>query len=455
MEITLLIIVILILGATCTALIFRLNSHKSDSVGNDRNVDLETLLSMQMNNLMQAQQQQIIQLQQQHQQQIESMQLQQNNQMIQLKEEFERRSTELNKRYEEMTRTASLQLQNLTNESLRTHQERLGLANADQLKTILEPLKTRIEDFSRAANQAYVNENATRKSLSDQIERLMILNTSIGEEARNLASALRTGSKVQGDWGETILQQILENAGLKEDIHFSTQVASLEDGSSLIDEDGRRRRPDLILNLPSERKIVIDSKVSLTAYMDYTESDSDEDRSSAARRLVTSVRRHVDELSAKAYHKLIKGAAEQVLMFLPIEGAYFTAVDHDHTLPEYALKKKVVIVTPTHLLSVVQLIEQIWRVENQNANAAEIARLGGLIHDKMVIFANDLEAIHKGLSSADQAYEKCLKDITTGPTSIMARTQKMKQLGAKTDKVLPPNIKSAIELNSYGKTSEE
>lgn len=376
------------------------------------------------------------------------------SQLQQLRADFERRETELQRRNEELQRQTTIQFENLSNRALRNQSEELGRRNMEQISNLLTPLKTRIEDFTRQASQQHTAQIASNQSLTDQIDRIAKLNAGIGEEARNLAQALKGNSKVQGDWGEQLLQELLEKLGLKEGVHFTSQDTRDSGGGVLKDESGKMLRPDFILHLPGERKLIVDSKVSLTAFADYAEATDEDARKNAAKRLVRSVRSHVDELKTKQYQKTVKGSAEQVLMFMPVEGAYFLAMDTDSKIAIDALQSKVVIVTPTHLFSVVGLIEQMWRVENQNRNAAEIARIGGLLYDRMAAFAKDFESVADCIQRTQKAYEKCQDDITKGPQSILARAEKMKKLGAKTSKPLPERFAQTIKADSEEGHSE-
>lgn len=348
---------------------------------------------------------------------------------------------------EEMMRLGRLEFESLSQQILSHNSSRLKAENSEQISQMLNPLKTRIEEFSKAVTDSYIKENAQRQSLTDRIERLSLLNQTLSEDAKNLTDALRGNSKIQGDWGETILQTLLEQAGLKKDINFTLQVSRDDAGAALRDEDGKLRRPDVVVHLPEDRNIIIDSKVSLRSYADYISADSEEQRRESAKRLIQSVKRHIDELHAKRYDKLIKNSAEHVLMFIPNEGAYFVAMDKDLELWRYAFERKIVIVSPTHLFSVMQLVEQLWRSEKQNRNAAEIAALGGHIYDKIATFTQEFESIQKGIRSTETAWENCMRHLTSGNTSVIARTNRLKELGAKTSKHLPKNISQTGEGN--------
>lgn len=338
----------------------------------------------------------------------------------------------------------------LANELLRTSTSSLRTENASQMEQLLRPLRERIESFSRTMNDAYVSQTAGTKSLNDQIDRLLKLNATIGEEARNLTLALKGDSKMQGDWGEMVLETLLENAGMRRGIHFQTQVTEQASGEKLRDEDGRLLRPDVVVSLPGEHKIVIDSKVSLTDYSRYLEADNEDERIRYASRHIASVKRHVDELDRKDYQKLVKGSAEHVLMFMPVEGAYLTAIQTDSELWKYAYDRHVVIVSPTHIFSVMQIIAQMWRQEKQNRNAAEIARQAGTLYDVFVRFTEDFSKVGRSLQAAVNSYEDCSHRLSRSNQSLVAKAERLRDLGVKTSKRLGEKILAEAEIEDPG-----
>lgn len=347
----------------------------------------------------------------------------------------------LEQRADEQRRVAATEFRSVAEEVMRGQAESLRDSNSRQVDAVLTPLREQIADFRKAVNDSYVSDNATRRSLSDQIERLMRLNMTIGEEARNLTAALKGDSKVQGDWGEMILETLLEAAGMKRDIHFSVQAASDMNGKSFRDEEsGRGLRPDVILFLPGERVMVIDSKVSLTAFVEWNSASSPEEKKRAASRHLQSVKKHVDELSAKKYQNLMSDSLDQVLMFIPNEGAWSLAFSLDPALWKYAFERKVAIVSPAHLFPVIHLVTQMWRQEKQNRNVEEIARLGGLLYDKFVKFTSDFAAIEASLRKAEKAYDDCRRDLSYGSQSLVARAERLRTLGARTSRRLPLDI---------------
>ena len=333
-----------------------------------------------------------------------------------------------------------LQFKELASEALRDNSEQLRLRDSQELDAVLAPFKEKLEGLRKVVTESYVQENASRRSLYDQVERLMALNRTIGDEARNLTHALKRDPGEQGRWGETILENLLENAGMRKGYDFDVQVTRDNEGRILRNQEGRLQRPDVVVKLPDSHRIIIDSKVSLTAYLDYTKATDDEARREAAKRHTISVRSHVDELATKQYHLTIEGALEHTLMFMPNEGAYLAAVDSDPELWNYAYERKVVIVSPAHLFSVMQIISQLWRQEKQNLNAEKIAKLGGELYDKLSRFAEEFVKIEKELDDVRKAYDKAYNHLATGRGNVIRRAQQLRDKGAKTGTSLPSQL---------------
>lgn len=311
--------------------------------------------------------------------------------------------------------------------------------NARQMQAVLNPLAQNISDFRKAVSDCYVSENATRRSLSDQIDRLMKLNESIGTEARNLTSALKGDSKIQGDWGEQILQTMLEQAGLQEGIHFKTQVSRDDLGGKLLADNGRGQRLDVLVYLPENRKIIIDSKTSLTAYADLCAARDESGRREATARHLRSVRKHIDELTAKGYSRSLKEAADQVLMFIPNEGAYIAAIHADPDLWRYAYDRGIILVSPTHLFSVMHIVQQIWKQEAQNQNTLRIAEKGAALYDKLAGFLESMEEVGRSLEKARTSYDTALKRLATGRGNALRLSEELRELGVKATKRMPPS----------------
>lgn len=317
--------------------------------------------------------------------------------------------------------------------------DRISRQSNREMESVVEPLRRHLENFDRLMRESADRENSARAQLKGQIDSLIALNQSIGEEARQLTQALKGNSKVQGDWGEMQLTTLLESAGLEPGIHFRTQVTRDEAGRVIRNEEGGDLRPDVIVNLPDDKKLIIDSKVSLTAYAEYAAAEDTARRRAAAKRHLDSVKRHVRELSAKHYPDNINGACDQSLMFLPLEGAFTLAVSMDADLLRFAASRKVAIVTPVHLYSVVQLAAQLWRQDAQDRNTLEIAQAGGRLYDKLAIFLETFDKVGESLRRSQEQFEQARKQISTGKGNLLSRAEKLRTLGAKTTRQLPPS----------------
>ncbi len=309
-----------------------------------------------------------------------------------------------------------------------------------RLEQLLTPLRNELETFRKRVDEVYNHESREIFSLKDQIERLSAESRSVGAEARQLCVALKGGTTVQGNWGEMVLEEILERSGLTKGREFSVQVTRDETGRQLLNESGGRLRPDVVVRYPGGRCVVIDSKVSLTAYMEMTEALTDEDRKEAASRHVTSVKSQMRKLRDKRYADIVGDQKlDFVVMFIPNEGAYIAAMQSESAIWQEAYDSGVLIVSPTHLISMLKLIEQMWRQDTVTRNVMEIAREGGELHHKFVGFITDLQNIDKALESARKAYDKAFIKLQ-GKGSLAARAKRLETLGAKIKEPLPMSI---------------
>lgn len=309
-------------------------------------------------------------------------------------------------------------------------------ANETRMGEIVKPLRDNLESLRRTIDGYKTEQVSYAAALKQQIKDLSDMNRNISQEAKELTLALRGDSKVQGDWGELMLKQILDMSGLQEGVNYETQMTREADGSVLKGESGGRLRPDVVFFMPDNKRLIIDSKTSLTAYIDYVNATDDGERADALKRHLTSVRKHVDELAAKKY-QTIKDSADFVMMFVPNEPAYMLAMSADATLWEYAYKRQVVMVSPTHLISVVKLISQLWARDRQSKNAIAIADEAGKMYDKLVSFIADMEQVGKALDGAQKAHAEALKKLSEGRGNLVGRAAKIKDLGAKATKLLP------------------
>lgn len=337
------------------------------------------------------------------------------------------------RRVEEVEHESQLRFRNISNEVTKLGLQDLKATNSEQMTQVLTPLRERIESLTALVQRVEVDSTASQRSLTERIEQLASMNDVISREAKNLTEALRGNSKVQGDWGEMILESLLQKAGLQENVNYRVQVTRDEAGNVLRGENGELQRPDVVIDMPGDRHIVVDSKVSLKDYVLYCETSDADKRNIYGKQHVNSVKKHVVELEKKCYQKTVKNAVEHVLMFIPNEGAYLTAITLDNDIWQYAWQRGVVIVSPAHLLSTVQLIGQLWREERQDRNAAEIARVAGLLHDSAMDFVKRLDKVGQSLSSTVKAYDEAKSMLNeTQPRSLLKRAARLKELGAKT-----------------------
>lgn len=308
--------------------------------------------------------------------------------------------------------------------------------NEARLAEILAPFRENIDSLRKTINDCYTGEVSEVKSLKESLKTLAELNSTIGREAKELTGALRGNSKVQGDWGEMILRQLLEKSGLEEGLNYTLQATTNDDGSRIADEEGRRLRPDVVFHLPEGKNVVIDSKVSLTAYTDYVNAADERSRAAALKEHLASVRRHIDELAAKRYDAFVQNAADFVMMFVPNESAYIATMQADEKVWDYAYDKRIVLVSPTHLMSVIQLMSQLWTQEKQSRNAQAMAVEVGKFYDKLEGLARDFEAIERGLHGVADRFAAAWNKLRSGKGNLLARAENFRKMGAKTNKDL-------------------
>jgi DNA recombination protein RmuC len=349
----------------------------------------------------------------------------QDERLAQQKQEFE----ELNKRF-------NTEFENLANRILEEKSKTFTEKNKENIDAILSPLRERIKDFEEKVERNYGEEKKEKAELKGEIKKLMELNQRISEEANNLATALKGDTKKQGNWGELILERIMESSGLQKDVEYRTQFSAKS-----LDDD--ILRPDVVVMLPDDKHLIIDSKVSLLAYDRFVNSDDPDEQVRQLKAHIDSVKLHVKQLSDKAYHTA-RGmdTPEFVLMFMPIESSFSQAVKADNELFTYAWEKQVVIVSPSTLLATLRTVSAIWKQERQTRNALDIALKSGQLYDKFVGFAEDLLKIGRHLGQTQTAYTEATKKLREGTGNIVRRTEELRKLGAKTSKRIPPELLS-------------
>lgn len=311
--------------------------------------------------------------------------------------------------------------------------ENLRRQNSNGLEEILKPMRQNIEDFRQTIAQRYDAEARERFSLGERVRELVALNQTIGRETRRLTDALKGNTRLQGAWGEMILDNILDSAGMRRGIDYITQ-------EGITDCEGNNRRPDVVINYSQGRKIVVDSKVSITDYIEMLNADTDDARQTHAAAHVRSVKKHVTELRTKRYADIIDAAYDYVLMFIPHEGAFLAAMNLDPSLWQTAYDSKVIIISPVHLMSILKLIEQMWRQEKQNRNALEIAAQANRLLDKFNGVLDDLAKVEDRIIAARNAHADAVAKLSTGRGNAINIASNIVKLGARTAKPLNPRF---------------
>jgi DNA recombination protein RmuC len=312
-------------------------------------------------------------------------------------------------------------------------------SNKESIDQILKPLREKISEFEQKVDSTHKEGLLNNEALKQQLLSLKDLNAQMSRDAINLTRALKGENKTQGNWGEFILESVLEKSGLMKDREYFVQV-------SLTDEDGNRLQPDVVVNLPDEKAIVIDSKVSLNAYERYSSAEADVEIELAKKEHLMSVRNHLKGLSSKNYQKLHGlNSLDFVLLFIPIEPAFATAVQADPAIFQEAFDKNIVIVSPTTLLATLRTIASIWRQEHQNRNALEIAKKGGDMYDKFAAFADDLLKLGAQMDTSKKTYDEAMKKLSTGTGNLVKRAADLKKLGLNSGKNINPLLSAATE----------
>ena len=333
--------------------------------------------------------------------------------------------------YREQKKQNETEFKQMAHDIMSQQGQQLAKENERQLGSLLMPLGSQIQKFQESVEKSYHEEARERFSLVKEIKGLQLLNQKISDDAVSLTHALKGQNKLQGGWGEVILERILERSGLEKGREYETQA-------SYQTEEGRRLQPDVVIHLPEGKQIVVDSKMVLISYLAYMEAQTDEDRNRALKQHLDAVRRHMKELSAKSYHDLPGiTSLDFVLLFIPIEAAFGLALQADNGLFSEAFEHNIIIVGPSNLLATLRTIQNIWRNEKQSQNAIEIARQAGAMYDKFSGFVQDMDDIGSKLDAVNRSHDAAMKKLTAGRGNLVARAEKLKLMGAKTTKALP------------------
>lgn len=333
----------------------------------------------------------------------------------------------------------SLEFENIANKILDEKTQKFTDQNKLNLEQILNPLKEKIKDFETKVEKAYKTESDERITLKAEIKNLVDLNKQVSEEANNLARALKGENKLQGNWGELILEKVLERSGLVKDQEYTMQYSDSN-------EEGKRIQPDAVIYLPDNKHIIVDSKVSLIAYEAFINATTEEEKEKYAKEHIVSVRNHIKSLSEKNYQTAASlNTPDFVLLFIPIESSFSVAVQTDAELFNYAWDRKIVLVSPSTLLATLRTIASVWKQERQTKNAIEIAKQSGALYDKFVGFIDDMDKIGKSIDASRNAYESAVNKLHKGSGNLVKRAQDIEKLGAKTTKQIPAKYTESDE----------
>ena len=333
---------------------------------------------------------------------------------------------------EELRKKFTVEFENIANRIFEDKSTKFTRLNHDNLSSLLKPLGDNIESFKKKVEETYDKESKQRFSLEEKIKDLVLQTDKVSQEANNLASALKGDSKKQGDWGEVVLENILQASGLRKNYEFFMQ-------ENIKDDEGNNLRPDVLVKLPDERVIIIDSKVSLRSYERFYNADSEEEQKRNLKDHLNAIYAHINMLQSKKYDNL-STALDFVMMFIPIEPAYLLAVQHDPDLWSYAYSKRILLISPTNLIACLKLIEDLWKRDMQTKQVKAIVERGELIYEKLVGFAETLDKLGKQINDVQKTYEQSKSQLSEGRGNLMGQAQKLRSLGLKSSKELPPSM---------------
>ncbi|AEM72307.1 RmuC-domain protein [Allomuricauda ruestringensis DSM 13258] len=429
-------IITLVVGLFAGMYIQKLKTKSTESVWGEREQQFNATIKSLNDKLLQSDEEQ---------KQLQHEKEQQSNQLVRYQADLENlqlKNKEQKEEVEKLQEKFTKEFENLANKILDEKSEKFTKSNKENIENILTPLNKKIKEFEEKVEKSQKENISIHSALKEQLLTLQTQNLKITQEAENLTKALKGDSKMQGNWGELVLERVLEKSGLEKDREYSVQ-------QSFKRTDGTRVLPDVIIHLPDGKKMVVDSKVSLTDYERYTNAE-EEDRPKFLKDHINSLRRHVEQLSAKKYEDLYEmESPDFVLMFVPIEPAFAVAINEDVSLYNKAFEQNIVIVTPSTLLATLRTIDSMWSNEKQQRNAMEIARQAGGLYDKFVGLINDLDSVGKSIKKSQDFYVGAMKKLSEGDGNLVRRVEKLKKMGAKAKKDMPENYLKRAQKDDF------